>query len=53
MNPYGVIFEVDKALKISEYSLEMLLLQEVKRTYHTSKKSRHWFFKEFFKAEAV
>lgn len=42
---YGVIFEVDEALKFPEYSLEMLLLQEVKRTYHTSKKSQHWFFK--------
>lgn len=45
LKPYRVIFKVDEALKIPENTLEMLLPQEVKRTYHTSKKSENWFFK--------
>jgi hypothetical protein len=36
---------VDQALKIPENIHEGLLLQEVKRTYDTSKKSENWLFK--------
>ena len=45
LKPYGFVFEMDEPLKIPENTLEKLLQQEVKQTYHTSKKPENWSFR--------
>lgn len=45
LKPYGVVFEMDEPLKIPENTLERLLPEEVKHTYHTSMKPENWSFK--------